>query len=295
MDVMHHIFFNSKKSYAVEYFKSMGIELKEGPLTSGFDIGENDERWHDIRKFIDNYSSDITDFQGGTCFTEAEIENADFFTLRPARTFGYPQPTDNFAYQNITYDSTDACRECGAGFIQVSPFLIKRNPKWGRYNITQLGWVYDEYFVSASLKSQLEKETIKFNFRPVYKYRKKFTSEQLDDIFQLKITQSVDLDMSNETAAIELCDACKQKKYNHHTRGFFPAPKNENFTIAHSKQYFGTFRRAEHCVLINKDVYKLFKKLGVRGVSYKPCCKNNKPTEKNNMGAQERAVPKLWR
>ncbi|MDR1840261.1 MAG: hypothetical protein LBQ93_11850, partial [Treponema sp.] len=81
---------------------------------------------------------------------------------------------------------------------------------------------------------------------------------------------AVDLDMPSE-AKFKVCELCKQKKYLPHTRGFCPSPKNDNFVIAHSMQYFGDMHKAFHEVLINKDIYKLFIKTGVNGVSFIPC------------------------
>jgi hypothetical protein len=113
----------------------------------------------------------------------------------------------------------------------------------------------------------LESESDKLNFRTVNKYK---TKEQLNDIYQLDITQTVDLNMSDVTT-FKICGVCEQKKYLPHTRGFFPSPGNDNFTVAHSIQYFGDGHRAFHAVLINKDMYRLFEKAGVNGISFIPC------------------------
>ena len=71
--------------------------------------------------------------------------------------------------------------------------------------------------------------------------------------------------------SFKICDLCKRKKYLPHTRGFFPSPLNGNFTIAHSIQYFGDGHKAFRATLVNKDIYQLFKKVGVNGISYIPC------------------------
>jgi hypothetical protein len=86
----------------------------------------------------------------------------------------------------------------------------------------------------------------------------------------LDITQAVGLNMP-DVLSFKICDLCKRKKYLPHTRGFCPSPKSDDFAIAHSAQYFGDGHSAFREVLINKDIYKLFKKVGVNGISFIPC------------------------
>jgi len=267
MNIIHHISFNSKKRHIYKYFDKLGIKMEAGTV-SVFNIGENDKEWDNVRNFINFHSTDISDFQVKTEFTKKEVDGADFFAISPKWHFEYPQPEDDFEYELITYDPTMVCSKCGAKFKQIAPFSIKRSPKWGKRNIVQLNWVFDVYFISGSLKAQLENECNELNFMNVNKYK---TKEYFDDIFQLDINQTVDLDMSSVTT-YKLCDACKQKKYLPHTRGFFPSPVNGDFTIAYSTQYFGNVYEARHAVLINKKIYNLFNKIGVNGIYYTPCC-----------------------
>jgi len=240
----------------------------ETEIVTVFDIGENDKEWGNVRNFINLHSADISDFQFETKFTKTELDSANFYAVSPKWHFGYPQPEDDFKYKLITYDPTMICSKCGAKYKQIAPFSIKRCPKWGKRNIVQLNWVFDVYFISGSLKAQLENESSGLNFRNVNKYK---TEEYFDDIFQLDINQTVDLDMSSVTA-FKTCDTCKQKKYLPHTRGFFPSPVDGDFTIAHSTQFFGSAYEAHHAVLINKRIYNLFNKIGVNGIYYTPCC-----------------------
>jgi len=144
MNVIHHITFNTNHvRYASDYFEKIGIKIKNPGIISAFDIGENDKRWIDIRKFIDDHSTDITDYQSVTQFTKTEMDNSDFFRLSPKWHNQYPQP-DDFGYEAITYDATRICSKCGIELKQIAPFSIERNPKWGKRNIVQLYWVYDE-------------------------------------------------------------------------------------------------------------------------------------------------------
>jgi hypothetical protein len=268
MNIIHRVIFNTDQHDVFNYFIRMGIKMNYSGIISTFEIGENDRKWDSVLKFINDYPSEqIFDFQYKTQFSEDEINNANFFAIAPNWHFGYPQPENGFGYLKITYNSIMSCNKCGIKPKQIAPFSIKKSPKWGKRNIVQLNWIFDEFFISGNLKLQLERECSKLNFKVVNKFR---TKCQLDDIFQLDITQTVDLDMSTVTK-FERCKVCNQIKYLPHTRGFFPYPTDDYFNIAHSIQCFGSGHEARHAVLINKNIYDLFNRIGVIGISYIPC------------------------
>jgi len=273
MDVRHRISFQHSDVAAFNFFSKLGLKKTEIRMKTDkstiFDIGENDKRWSDISKFLQEHPH-IYDFQHRTEYTKAELDAADFYEIGILWEFEYPQPDDDFEYTSITYDSSNYCKKCGAGLKQIEPFSIKKSPKWGKRNIVQLFWIHDEYFVSGSLKSKIEAESEILNFRSVNKYKKKGESEPFDDIFQIDIAQTVDLHMPKDSAHSH-CAVCNRKKYVPITRDFFHRPQKDDFTIAHSLQTFGSGYSAYHAVLISKDIYNLFNRIGVKGITYVPC------------------------
>jgi len=277
MNVMHRIIFRSNNKRTYEFFSNLDLKIKTNAGLSIIIIGENHIEWDKIRNFINDKTLEITDFQLETHFTKTEMEHADFFAIHPSWHFEYPQPKENFVYEAITYNPENVCKNCGIKLKPINSFEIKKNPKWGKRNIVQLNWIFDEYFVSCNLKNQLEKNS-DIKFKSVNNYKTKII---LDDIFQINIYEYIDLNMPAGTD-FEQCKICKQIKYLPHTRGFFPSPKSSNFTITHSVQSFGSACNSYHAVLINKDIYNLFNRIGVNGISYTPCCANSAIKKQGN-------------
>src|SRR5262249_23183770 len=71
---------------------------------------------------------------------------SEILVMVPEWHHGYPQPEKDFGFLHMTYDPTSLCR-LGTGAVQMAPFRIKNEPKWGRRGILQLNWIFDEYFV----------------------------------------------------------------------------------------------------------------------------------------------------
>jgi hypothetical protein len=133
----------------------------------------------------------------------------------------------------------------------------------------QLNWIYDEYFISGYLKNILSSKISDIEFFPVIKYP---TNEYFGDIFQIKISKYIDLEMANAKDFV-ICSKCNMKKFLPHTKGFFPKPLENNFKIAKSTQYFGSNRSAFNAVIISKELFCVFDEFRIKGISYIPCKK----------------------
>lgn len=79
----------------------------------------------------------------------------DWYHLH-AGQFGYPQPTDT--YREVTYDPSAGCPTCEIGKAQHAPFRFIKEPKLSNKAFTGLNWVFDEVFVTDTMRSSLEKE-----------------------------------------------------------------------------------------------------------------------------------------
>jgi hypothetical protein len=99
--------------------------------------------------------------------------------------WGYPQPEDDFGYQNESYDPSSGCQRCRQGMKQNRPLMLLRSPKFGRNDITGLFWVY-ESIITEKLKKLIEKEGLTgAEFWPVLKFRKKGERLPIPGIYQL--------------------------------------------------------------------------------------------------------------
>lgn len=266
MNVIHRITFRTD-SPASKFFEAEGFKINSG-IINGYDIGENDSEWPRIQEAIKRFGKDaIGDFQYKTEFSKKEFEGAQYLKLTPQWHFEYPQPSDNFGYQETTYKPCVGCRKCGVGLEQQNPFSIKKAPAWGKRNILQLNWVFGDYFVSGEMRNRLEGKILGVRFMEVLKYPK---GAILDDIFQLVVEKRVPLAVSDDLK-FEVCDVCDAKKYLPHTRGFFPKPLETDFDIAKSREYFGSGGDARQEMIISKTTYEVLIEAGIKGVDFIPC------------------------
>jgi len=268
MNIIYHITFNTDGP-ATKFFEGEGFKIKPGIINT-FDITEDHPKWERVKEAVKCYGDyEVRVKEYGAKFTKKEIEEAAYFALLAEWNFEYPQPSEAFGYQETTYRSGIGCRKCGVGLQQYKSFSIKKKPNWGKLDILQLNWVFDEYFVSKEMKDKLEGKISGTRFLEVLKHPQSIV---LDDIFQLLVENRVSLVLP-ENSAFKICDMCKCKKYMPSLlgRGFFPLPFENDFSIAQSQEFFGDGGRAFRITIINRATYLLLTELNIKGVNFYPC------------------------
>ncbi len=139
----------------ISYLTNNGVYFKLGEILSVVEILESNPLWPTIKQMTKN---EEPLYQWDTLYTKSELDCAEWLSMRSIWRFGYPQPENNFAYERITYSSV--CPTCGSGKVQISPFRIKKAPKWGSRNFMELNWVGDSIFVSDIAREMLINERI---------------------------------------------------------------------------------------------------------------------------------------
>ncbi|EPF26287.1 hypothetical protein HMPREF1221_01360 [Treponema socranskii subsp. paredis ATCC 35535] len=265
MNIIHRISYNNTARLN-KIFSAHGIKLK-GDIVRYFDIGENDTKWKDIQLIVKKNDKDIIDNQMKILFSKAELSSSKYFVMIPTWHFLYPQPENNFGYQNTTYNSSNVCNSCGQGLIKQDLFCIKTEPKWGNKDIGQLNWIFDEYFVTKKLKCMLEKR-FRMHFLPVKKYK---TDNLFDTIFNLEINSSVHI-KNQDRLQYTICPICGKKKFRMCTDSFFPKITEMDSCISRTKEYFGSGYSAYKQIIINKELYLFFTQNNIKGVDFIPVC-----------------------
>lgn len=199
--------------------------------------------------------------------SEKEVEAAEWLKPEIEWHHGYPQPNElDLGYREATYDLTEYCERCGIGLKQKAPFQIKGEPKWGKRNILQLNWVFDEYFVTPEVWASVFKP-LGIECRPVLNTK----SAELKTVVQLVAREDVGIvtnGLSTEEAA---CSKCGRTKYLPVTRGPFPPLKAEPSTaMVKTSEYFGSGASAHKGLLISQAVGRALLANKVRGVSLRP-------------------------
>jgi hypothetical protein len=165
MKFVHRIGFRASTAQRKE-LEMLGVNVPSGIVLPGggdplvaFDIDEDHRHWPILQGLFERWKvSDIL----RTEFSKEEIGAARWLNLRPDWHYGYPQPKeDEFGYLEATYEltvkvfirsaCTEYCQQCGIGIKQKAPFQMRGEPKWGRRDIFQFNWIFDEYFVTPEI------------------------------------------------------------------------------------------------------------------------------------------------
>ncbi|WP_299624979.1 hypothetical protein [Pelagibius sp.] len=257
MKIIHRVSlsvsFNEKQA-----FGALGIQLDEG--FSSFDIEESDPRWPQVAELIEGFQAvDIAT----TKFSAKEIRHAKRLQVAADNHQGYPEPSDDFGYLNVTYDCSNHCPECGCGLVQKAPFRIKLRPKHGRRHIFGLNWVFDELFVSAEAWKQVFKPH-GLQKRPVLDAK---PGRELQRFVQLSIPQT-DLGFDLTDYPSETCPHCGRTKWEPVSRGFFPKLKGDcDLPLFKAAPYFGSGASAHHALIMSPALYRAAQYAKLRGLS----------------------------
>lgn len=269
MERVHRIFSNGNKGLK-SFLDQNGIKHKHEISIVGETvfllIAESDGHWPKLAKYL---AIDDVFHTVELHFSKEDIRNADYCKLGTTGHFGYPQPESAFGYLNITYDPAKGCRACGVGLVQIGPFRFRKAPTQ-RSHLVQLNWVFDEFFVSASARADLENSGLTgFRFEPAVLHR---SGEPITDWYQLRIDGSVPGLVDTTELVKESCAVCGKSKFNHPTDQLIHIGLDGTDLpdVAKTIEWFGSGGSAWRSTLVSKNFvdYVLSKKW--RGLDLTP-------------------------
>ncbi|MBK8238024.1 MAG: hypothetical protein IPK74_21055 [Deltaproteobacteria bacterium] len=240
-----------------------GSVLGFGDPLVGFDLAEDHPHWEEICRLLAGQWEPGTTLMR-TEFTEQEVATAGWLEIG-AWHHGYPQPDEqNNGYLDATYDLSNACSKCLSGRRQKAAFQMKGEPKWGRNDMMQLIWVYDEIFAKPEVWSSVfAPHGVKC--RPVLNRRK----VALETVVQLVVDETQSIVTDGLTARV--CPQCGRTKYLRVTRGMFPALRHApSAAMVRTKEDFGGGVTAFQALLISQALARDIRDQGVRGLTLKP-------------------------
>ena len=200
MDIEHRITLSASRGLTRK-LRKLGIEAAEGFNT--IVMMASDPRWPALKAVQSELSAlDIA----SAIFDREEIAAAETVALYATAHQGYPEPSDDAGYLEVTYDLSGYCAHCGIGKKQKAPFRFKTEPTWKRRSVLQLNWVFDELFVSPSTWEQTFKP-LGVGRLPVLNAR---GTAELSNVVQLDISQRAEVDTAN--LCFEDCLVCTRRK-----------------------------------------------------------------------------------
>ena len=262
MRIIHRIGLTSTTEVA-QALTGLGISAPDAPRRFFFELDEADPKWSEVRSLVatTRASDDVR-----TEFSRDELDEAAWLTLEPQWHHGYPQPEHDDGYMRTTFGGS-GCSRCGVGVVQVAPFRLKAEPRWGKRNVMQLNWVFDEFFVTPELWSAVF-EPIGVAAGPVLGPR----GLVLSTVVQLQVAAVVDVAVADDNPP-RVCGECGQGKHLPHTRGPSPGLSSlgVDVPIARSSAWFGDGGQAFREVLVSQELRRSLVSAGARGVEFTVC------------------------
>jgi hypothetical protein len=257
MEVVHRLTFQSS-SGARQRLAQFGLVVPGAGLVH-IDVLQSHPRWPEIERYLVSVGAlDVM----WTEFSESEVADASWLVLWGGWHNGYPQPEDS--YMNVTYGAGDCCRVCGAGAVQVGPFRLRGEPKWGRRSVMQLNWVFDEFFVKPDIWREVF-APFGVASRPVADRQ----GRELSSVVQLVIDEMAEIVEEGMTG--ESCGECGRVKFlpvvSRRVPRFVSTPTSP---LVKSRQYFGSGGQAYRYVAGRRELAAVIRRLDLRGVVLKP-------------------------
>lgn len=183
----------------------------EGEDVAAIDIHSEDPHWPWITDYAATHNMVcLFDME----FTKKELREAEWLSVRTTWRYGYPEPSDDYKYKDITYTKDSYCNNCGTGLTQIDCFRIKKTPKWGQRHFYAPFWIEDEFFISETAKALLEHSNLNgITFLPV---KNKKGTETLADVWQMVIPTVLEDGLIEDDSFLKkvtLCPCCGKKKY----------------------------------------------------------------------------------
>jgi hypothetical protein len=263
MRIVHRISLNADRTIR-RRLTDLGVDLIEAHVSDlvSFDVAEPSELWDELQPILKEYKPlDISRAE----FSSAELAAASHLKMVPSWHWDYPKPDDSFGYLEETYNLNEFCFESGLGKVQMAPFRVKGEPKWGKNQILQLHWVYDVHFALPEVWQQVFKP-LGIESMPVLCHR---TGAPLKTVVQLVPQGVATSELELDGYPYETCRITGKRKYLPITRGFFPKLKEPcSMHYFHSLEYFGSGASAFKAVLISNELYQAIRGSNLKGVIF---------------------------
>jgi len=273
MEIWHRVGFTSVDNVDAILGK-LGIKYKKTPgLPSGyylitFEIKESDPRWLQIAELMREKGK--ADLFFDTVFSQEEILSAEWVRLIPTFEQGYPQPEATWVRNPINYEGK--CPQCGAGYRQVSPFRLAKEPRLGRHDFLSLYWTYTVFCTPRVLETLRAHAIRGYEVWEALLHKTGQPSRLVSQLVFPHVAGPGLLD--DDKLQPETCSQCGLTKYAYHKRGYMHFKREAlqaEVDILQTHEWFGSSGYGGHReILISRRLAELILREGWRGVRLKP-------------------------
>jgi hypothetical protein len=251
---------DKQREELVNKLRSFNINVEPNKFQS-IEFYDDDKNFRAIKALFDLHKINLDNY---SIYTDEECLNAKILGMVGDWHYGYPQPEDG--YKEICFDLKNYCSECGIGAQQINPFRIKNEPNWGRRQVFQLNWIFDEFFMKPEIYDKI--------FRPLFIDHWEVIINKKNipakTVVQLNIP-IVGSELIMEGHRFDICSICKRKKYSPIKVGGYPQLRSKtNLPIFKSQEFFGSGARAFRGIFVKNNLYKELIKNKIRGVDFVP-------------------------
>ena len=238
MRIKHRFVFKSGNIEVTEFLSKHQIKyhFEADNAFAVFELFEDEEDYNDIIRFIESHC--IFSNPPEVIYSQKEIDEAQWLSIRSTWRNCYPQPQKEMGYRVTTYDATDYCDKCGNGLVQKNNFMLQKEPSWGARNFLMINWIHDELFISQKAESVLADSNLTgFDIYDVYNK----SGIVLDGVRQIYVKNYFDDGLMPDSIDRELhCEKCNnrimRKPILYYDKETF---KNVYCDIIKSKEKFG--------------------------------------------------------
>lgn len=269
MRIKYRYGFNNSESDVADFINKQNIRHNKGDIVTVFELFNDDEKFELTLDFLRNRNIEPTVSEA--VFSQKEIDEAQWLSIRSTWRYAYPQPEKDQGYIFSTYNTKNYCDQCGKGLIQKENFTINKEPNWGSRNFLMLNWIHDELFITSKAESILRNSNLSgFSIYDVLNRSKR----KLEKTKQIYVTNHLGYGLSNNIVSAELvCSKCNFKKYIRkpeficYNKNVF---ENANEDIIKSYEKFGEITCAS-IIFISRRFYNVIKKNQLdRGLDFEP-------------------------
>lgn len=232
-----------------------------------FEMAEDDPAWPELKRRIGNEYTYVR-----TRFSEQEQLNAEWCIIWGSHSIESLRP-EGYGWHQPYY--ANQCSKCGAGWRQVIPFRIKREPKLGKNQFSSFGSGFElfcrmlvfDWFACNGING--------FETQPIILDRENRLAESLK---QLIVTTIADPAIAEELVEHERygqtdCLECGRTWHAHYVRGMLPLRRsalklNTDFQL--TNEWFGNGRTARREILVSQRVVRLIFENKWKGVELVP-------------------------